>query len=174
MLFVICGADLLANDLQNGSVLIAEMKGEVRVLGTDGKSDESKNFKVGANLPVGNWVKTGKGSSVLCLLSNGTLFTIRENSKVRIGTFKQIPFDSKGVVMEKLQSEPSSSEVELIWIWFTSQNQKAKQIIRFDIGSPIGTAVFRRRNFNWVTMQVQGWSSGYGINWPLRPRGNRS
>ena len=46
---VICGADLLANDLQNGSVLIAEMKGEVRVLGTDGTSDESKDFKVGAN-----------------------------------------------------------------------------------------------------------------------------
>ena len=56
---VICGPDLLANELQNGSVLIAEMKGDVRVLGTDGISNESKNFKVGDILPLGNWVKTG-------------------------------------------------------------------------------------------------------------------
>ena len=146
---VICGSDLQGNDLQNGSVLIAEMKGEVRVLGTDGKSEESKNFKVGANLPVGNWVKTGKGSSVLCLLSNGTLFTIRENSKVRIGTFKQIPFDSKGVVMEKLQSEPSSSEVEIDLDMgsLVVKTKKLNKSSRFDIESPIGTAGIRGTEF---------------------------
>ena len=146
---VICGPDLLANELQNGSVLIAEMKGDVRVLGTDGISNESKNFKVGDILPLGNWVKTGEGSSILCLLSNGTLFTIRENSKVRIGTFRQIPFDGKGVVMEELQNEPSSSEVEIDLDMgsLVVKTKKLNKSSSFDIESPVGTAGIRGTEF---------------------------
>ncbi len=146
---VICGPDLLANELQNGSVLIAEMKGDVRVLGTDGISNESKNFKLGDILPLGNWVKTGEGSSILCLLSNGTLFTIRENSKVRIGTFMQIPFDGKGVVMEELQNEPSSSEVEIDLDMgsLVVKTKKLNKSSSFDIESPVGTAGIRGTEF---------------------------
>ena len=47
-------------------------------------------------IPISQSVATKQGASLTLLLSNGTLLTLQENSVMKVGTFKQEPFDAKG------------------------------------------------------------------------------
>ena len=85
---------VFSDELRDGNVLIAEIRGEVNFRSQNGSPVKAEDFKPGSLLPVGYQVLTGKNSSVLCLLSNGTLFTVRENSDMRVESFRQEPFVS--------------------------------------------------------------------------------
>ena len=107
------GKKVFSEELKDGNILIAEINGEVSFRSQDGSLVNSSEFTSGSILPVGYEVITGKNSSVLCLLSNGTLLTVRENSDMRVESFSQEAFDANGLVMEKMDKEPSSSKVML-------------------------------------------------------------
>ena len=93
--------------------------------------DQEKNplqakVKVGSLVPVGHYAQAGAGGRMVILLSNGTLLTLKERTKMRIGTFEQEPFDPKGRKVSDLEGEPSVSQVEIeligeIW-WSRPRN----------------------------------------------------
>ena len=112
--FVLGNASLSrAENKSAGTVLIVEVAGEIRFEKNDGSNAAKNDFKIGSVLPVGYFAITGQGGSLVCLLSNGTLLTVRENSRIRITSFEQEAFDPSGMTMEKLDKEPSSSKVLL-------------------------------------------------------------
>ena len=56
-------------------------------------------------------VQTGPGGNALLLLSNGTVVTVSENTKMKISSFVQEPFEDKRASVGDLKEEPSSSSV---------------------------------------------------------------
>ena len=60
----------------------------------------------------------GKFLKMVGLLSNGTLITLVEKTRMRVQTFQQEPFDPQGKKLKDLKEEPSSSKEELELIWF--------------------------------------------------------
>ena len=58
-------------------------------------------------------VQTGVRGKLILLLSNGTVLTLKERTKMRIGQFEQEPFDPEGRKVADLETEPSVSQVEL-------------------------------------------------------------
>ena len=140
---------VFSDELRDGNVLIAEIRGEVNFRSQNGSPVNAEDFKPGSLLPVGYQVLTGKNSSVLCLLSNGTLVTVRENSDMRVESFRQEPFVSNDLVMEKMDKEPSSSSVvlDLDMGSLVVKTKKLNKGSRFDIESPLGTAGIRGTEF---------------------------
>ena len=49
----------------------------------------------GEPIPPEHFLITGRGAKVIGLLSNGTLMTIGENTRMRVATFEQEPFEDK-------------------------------------------------------------------------------
>ena len=43
--------------------------------------------------------------------------TLTENTKMKVRTFEQVPFDPAGKKLKDLENEPSQSKVEIDWIW---------------------------------------------------------
>ena len=56
---------------------------------------------------------TAEGAKATLLLSNGTLITVEEKTKMKVGQFEQVPFESGGRKVSDLEGEPSNSKVEL-------------------------------------------------------------
>ena len=89
----------------------------------------------------------------------------------------QIPdwnFDGKGVVMEELQNEPSSSEVEIDLDMgsLVVKTKKLNKSSSFDIESPVGTAGIRGTEFQLGYDASSGVElRRYGINCCLCSQG---
>jgi hypothetical protein len=157
--FVLGNASLSrAENKSAGTVLIVEVAGEIRFEKNDGSNAAKNDFKIGSVLPVGYFAITGQGGSLVCLLSNGTLLTVRENSRIRITSFEQEAFDPSGMTMEKLDKEPSSSKV-LLDLNVGSMVVKTKKLSResiLDIESPVGTAGIRGTEFQLGFSETAG------------------
>ena len=149
---------VFSEELKDGNILIAEINGEVSFRNQDGSLVNSSEFTSGSILPVGYEVITGKNSSVLCLLSNGTLLTVRENSDMRVESFSQEAFDANGLVMEKMDKEPSSSKVmlDLDIGSLVIKTKKLNKGSQFEIESPIGTAGIRGTEFQFGFNEKSG------------------
>ena len=65
-------------------------------------------------LPKDHTAVTGAApAKIIFLLSNGTLMTLTENTKMKVRTFEQVPFDPAGKKVKDLENEPSQSKVEI-------------------------------------------------------------
>jgi len=140
---------LQAQQKEKGTLIIAKIEGDVKFYGTDGAELADNAYKEGDTLPFGVSAETGQGSSMLGILSNGTLMTMRENTRMKIGEFTQTPFDPKNQKLSDLEEEPSSSEVtiDLDVGSLIIKTKKLNKNSKLDIHSPLGVAGIRGTEF---------------------------
>ena len=131
-----------------GAVIVAASEGEVTVY-ENGDQGQGTKPELGQVIPVGKFIATAQGAKLTLLLSNGTLVTLEESTKMQVGKFEQAPFDGAGKTVSDLEGEPSTSEVELE-LGMGSLIIKTKKLKRgssFNISSPVGTAGIRGTEF---------------------------
>ena len=131
-----------------GAVIVINTEGKVSLSGKT-ESDQPTQPKVGEVLPQGRFIQTDEGAKATLLLSNGTLVTIQEKTKMKVGAFEQAPFESNGRKVSDLEGEPSTSTVDLD-LDFGSMIVKTKKLNKgssFNIHSPVGTAGVRGTEF---------------------------
>ena len=92
----------------------------------------------------GHTIKTtGKDSSIVLLLSNGTVTTLKADSVLNIKKFTQAKFDPGATKLSELEGEPSASET-LIDLNIGDMVVDIKKLDKnFNIESPVGTAGIR-------------------------------
>ena len=132
-----------------GAVILAERTDPVVFRDTDNQKVDASKMIPGVLLPEGYWVETGSKGSVLLLLSNGTVVTVSEDSKMQVKAFDQEPFETAGRSIGDLKEEPSSSSV-LVNLEVGSlvvQTKKLNKKSNFEISSPVGTAGIRGTEF---------------------------
>ena len=147
-LFVLCVTNAQNEESGAGAVILAEVVPPVVFRDGDEGGVEKKMIP-GMLMPEGYWVETGQGGNVLLLLSNGTVVTVAENSKMRVDSFDQEPFESPGESVEDFKEEPSSSNV-LVDLEIGSlvvQTKKLNKKSNFEINSPLGVAGIRGTEF---------------------------
>ena len=135
--------------LSRGAVILAEKTEPVTFFGVDNQPLGKNSTIPGALLPDGATVQTGANGTVLLLLSNGTVVTVTENSKMKVSSFVQEPFDDKGLSVGDLKEEPSSSSVlvDLEVGDLVVKTKKLNKKSNFEISSPVGTAGIRGTQF---------------------------
>lgn len=131
-----------------GAVIVVNLVEPVRLLDKE-KNPLQKNVKVGSLVPIGYYVQAGAGGNLTLLLSNGTVLTLKERTKMRIGQFEQEPFDPEGRKVADLETEPSVSQVELELEWgdLVVKTKKLKKNSTLNISSETGTAGVRGTEF---------------------------
>jgi hypothetical protein len=147
---------LQAQDKQVGAFILVSQEGEVTYLGAQGAPAEA--VSVGKPIPLSHTIITGKNGKLVGLLSNGTLLTLEEDTRMKVGTFKQEPFVAGGKKLTDLPGEPSSSEV-MLDLDFGSLVVKTKKLNKgsvFDINSPVGVAGIRGTEFQMASRPGQG------------------
>ena len=95
MFGVFVGSAGLGQSQKSGALILVSVEGEVEFFDALGEPSEQK-IEVGGVVPKDFSIATGAGSSVLCLFSNGTLMTLTEKTRMKVGVFKQEPFDADG------------------------------------------------------------------------------
>ena len=113
---------------------------------------------MGNPIPLSHTIITGKNGKLVGLLSNGTLLTLEEDTRMKVGTFKQEPFVAGGKKLTDLPGEPSSSQV-MLDLDFGSLVVKTKKLNKgsvFDINSPVGVAGIRGTEFQMASRPGQG------------------
>lgn len=140
----------------SGAVIVVAQTGQVQLLDQNGNALENR-VSVGSVIPIGRFAQTDKGSSLTLLLSNGTVLTVQENSRMKVGSFKQEPFDAKGKKVSDLEEEPSSSQVtlDLDLGALVIKTKKLNRRSSLDINSPVGVAGIRGTEFQ-MGMQPNG------------------
>lgn len=140
-----------------GAVIVVDLLEPVRFLDQD-KNPLQAKVKVGSLVPVGHYAQAGAGGRMVILLSNGTLLTLKERTKMRIGTFEQEPFDPKGRKVSDLEGEPSVSqvEIELDWGDLVVKTKKLNKGSSLSITSATGTAGVRGTEFQISENPGQG------------------
>ena len=113
-----------------GCVIIASLNGNVEVFdnpseeGSFGGSYINGNYleprkakgrkpKVGESIETGGVIITKTNSQVVLLLTNGTLATLNENSRVVLENLWQTPFKASSKKVSELKEEPSQSRTAL-------------------------------------------------------------
>ena len=132
-----------------GAVILAERTDPVVFRDAQNKKLDGSKMIPGVLLPEGHWVETGPKGEALLLLSNGTVVTVAENSKMKVEAFNQEPFEAEGKLINDLKEEPSSSNV-LVNLEIGSlvvQTKKLNKKSNFEISSPLGTAGIRGTEF---------------------------
>ena len=147
---------LWSQEKQEGALIMISKEGEVGFFDADGT--RMAEVKAGGLIPRTYTIVTEANSQMVGLLSNGTLVTLVEKTKMRVKTFEQEPFDPKGKKLKDLEEEPSVSKVELeldIGSLIVSTKKLDKQS-SFDINSPLGTAGIRGTEFQMALDSSQG------------------
>ncbi|MDG1326593.1 MAG: FecR domain-containing protein [Opitutales bacterium] len=134
---------------QSGALIIADMQGNVQFLDGQGKPLEPGKIGAGDILPLDHSAVTGQPGKIIFLLSNGTLMTLTENTKMKVRTFEQVPFDPGGKKLKDLENEPSQSavEIDLDMGSLIIKTKKLDKASSFDINSPVGVAGIRGTEF---------------------------
>jgi len=150
---------LLAQEggVQNGAFIHISSNGEVRFLDQDGQVVEP--VKVGKMIPQRYTIETGEGGKLVGLLSNGTLLTVSENSRMKVATFEQEPFSDDGRKLNDLPEEPSSRskvELDLDYGSLVVKTKKLKKSSNLSIHSPLGVAGIRGTEFQMASNAGQG------------------
>ena len=135
--------------LSRGAVILADKTEPVTFFDENNQPLAKTTTIPGVLLPVGASVQTGAGGGALLLLSNGTVVTINANTKMKISSFVQEPFDDKGQSVGDLKEEPSSSSVlvDLEVGDLVVKTKKLNKKSNFEISSPVGTAGIRGTQF---------------------------
>jgi len=140
----------------SGAFILVSIDGSVKFLD---KEDQAKPLVgVGSIIPKSYVIETGSDGQLVGLLSNGTLLTLTENTRMRVSSFKQEPFEDDGRKLSDLPGEPSQSEV-MLDLDFGSLVVKTKKLNKgssFDINSPVGVAGIRGTEFQMASNPGQG------------------
>jgi len=124
-----------------GNVVIAKIKGDVNVIGADGKSAAAKE---GMKITQGSTIVTGADGSATLLFSNGSLINLGKESKLKVDEFTQKPAAAVAGVMEKGVSRTllnlSQGEV-------TGNVNKLNPDSVYEIKTPVGVAGIRGTKF---------------------------
>ena len=156
MISLVFCTGLTAQDKKAGAFILISQQGSVSYEQMDGSTGPA--IAVGKPIPLSYTIITGKGGQLVGLLSNGTLLTLDEETRMKVGTFKQEPFDAGGKKLADLPGEPSKSEVTLD-LDFGSLVVKTKKLSKgsaFNINSPVGTAGIRGTEFQMASRPGQG------------------
>ena len=131
-----------------GAVIVVNVVEPVRLLDGE-KNPLQMNVKLGSLVPVGYYAQAGAGGKLTLLLSNGTVLTLKERTKMRIGQFVQEPFDPEDRKVGDLETEPSVSQVELELEWgdLVVKTKKLNKGSSLNISSETGTAGVRGTEF---------------------------
>ena len=144
------------NEVSNGAFILISSEGEVSYLNEENQPEPS--VKVGAPIPPNYFLETGFNGKLVGLLSNGTLLTLTENTRMKVSSFEQAPFTDDGRKLADLPGEPSQSKVTLD-LDFGSLVVKTKKLNKgssFDINSPVGVAGIRGTEFQMASNPGQG------------------
>ena len=146
--------------LSRGAVILADKTEPVTFFDENNQPLAKTTTIPGVLLPVGASVQTGVGGGALLLLSNGTVVTINANTKMKISSFVQEPFDDKGQSVGDLKEEPSSSSVlvDLEVGDLVVKTKKLNKKSNFEISSPVGTAGIRGTQFGMGFSPQRGMS----------------
>ena len=139
----------IAQEKPSGALILVDQQGTVQFLDGQGNPAVQGSIGVGKILPVDHTAVTGQGGKIIFLLSNGTLMTLTENTKMKVRTFEQQPFDPAGKKIKDLTGEPSQSKVEIDLDMgsLVVKTKKLNRLSSFDIHSPNGTAGIRGTEF---------------------------
>jgi hypothetical protein len=140
----------------SGAFIFISSQGEVKFL--DGENQPKPMIGVGSIIPKSYVIETGGGSQLVGLLSNGTLLTLTEMTRMRVSSFKQQPFEDDGRKLSELPGEPSKSEI-MLDLDFGSLVVKTKKLNKsssFEIMSPLGVAGIRGTEFQMSSSSEQG------------------
>ena len=106
-------------DLYQGGVIIASITGELLVLDPPEINYENSRFqkprvgRIGDVISVGTQLTTGKGSKAILLFTNGSLFTMGQETKLYIKEFWQEEFEGNEDRVLELEREISASRVTI-------------------------------------------------------------
>jgi len=143
-------------EMRKGAFILISTAGDVNYLDEQGL--EANPVAVGKPIPSTYSVETGQGGKLVGLLSNGTLLTLVENTKMKIGTFQQEPFEAGDKKLADLSGEPSTSNVS-VDLDFGALVVKTKKLSKgsvFNINSPVGVAGIRGTEFQMASQPGQG------------------
>jgi hypothetical protein len=149
---------LVAQDGESnqGALILISKEGTIRYLDKVGIPQE--DIKIGSIIPPSYLVETGENGKLTGLLSNGTLLTLTENTRMKVATFEQEPFEDDGRKLAELPGEPSQSKVDLE-LEYGSLVVKTKKLSKgsnFTINSPLGVAGIRGTEFQMASNPGQG------------------
>ena len=148
-----------------GAIIIADMKGAVVVTNNaTGQDLPAESVQAGKILFDGHTIKTtGKDSSIVLLLSNGTVTTLKADSVLNIKKFTQAKFDAGATKLSELEGEPSASEtlIDLNIGDMVVDIKKLDKKSNFNIESPVGTAGIRGTRIGMNIQQAPG--GGFGL-----------
>ena len=117
-----------SDSMVSGAFIVVEKENPISFLNASGEPKEKK-VEVGSVLEANEWALSGKGGKLSLLLSNGTLVTLLPNTKMKMGDFKQIPFDPGELKVSDLKEEPSSSRVSwtsILGLWWSRPRSSIK------------------------------------------------
>ena len=140
----------------SGAFILVSIDGSVQFL--DSENNPKALVGVGSIIPKSYVIETGSDGQLVGLLSNGTLLTLTENTRMSVSSFKQEPFEDDGRKLSDLPGEPSQSEV-MLDLDFGSLVVKTKKLNKgssFDINSPVGVAGIRGTEFQMASNPGQG------------------
>ena len=151
-----------------GCVILASLKGDIEVF--DNPVEEGffgggykkgvyieptpakgRKPKVGETVEAGGVIITGAQSEAILLLTNGTLATLSENSRVVLANLWQTPFKGSKKKINKLKEEPSLSKtaLELDYGELIVDVKKLKKDSSFQVYSHFGQAGIRGTQFRF-------------------------
>ena len=140
----------------SGAFIFISSQGDVKFL--NGENQPQPMIGVGSIIPKSYVIETGGGSQLVGLLSNGTLLTLTEMTRMTVSSFKQEPFEDDGRKLSELPGEPSHSEI-MLDLDFGSLVVKTKKLHKsssFEIMSPLGVAGIRGTEFQMAFNPGQG------------------
>ena len=145
---------------QRGGIILASVKAQVTILDPQGNPLAAEKVKAGALLTDGHSVETGEAAEAMLLFSNGTVVTVEENTKIKIDSFLQEPFEPGDKKLEDLKEEPSASTglINLDVGSLVVQTKKLNKKSNFQITSPLGTAGIRGTQFGLGFSPTRGMS----------------
>lgn len=147
---------LVGQEYKRGALILVSKSGDVSFETPAG--EKAPVVVVGNPIPPSYTIITGSDGELLGLLSNGTLLTVTEGTRMKVKTFKQEPFIDGGEKLRDLPGEPSRSKVE-IDLEIGSLVVKTKKLNKgsvFDINSPVGVAGIRGTEFQMASMPGKG------------------
>ena len=160
ILCMVCAglSNIVSGQNNKGALILIEKSGDVSFSDSQGVNINGSVFTTGKIVPIDHNIMTGQDGKVVFLLSNGTLMTLTENTKMKVSSFEQVPFDPQGKTLGDLEEEPSPSNIE-IDLDIGSLVVKTKKLDKkssFEIRSAVGVAGIRGTEFQMATSPTQG------------------
>ena len=152
-------SNIVSGQNNRGALILVEKSGDVSFSDSQGVNIDGSVFTAGKNVPIDHNIMTGQDGKVVLLLSNGTLMTLTENTKMKVSSFEQVPFDPQGKTLGDLNEEPSSSNIDIdldIGSLVVKTKKLNKNSSFFEIRSSVGVAGIRGTEFQMATSPTQG------------------